>query len=165
MADPKKMKYDMTPLVNLEKAITKMKGLRARVGILGNKAGRSDDVTNAEIGVKQEYGFVISEGEFEGATVPARSFLRMPFRHKIDFIQTMIKPVVEGLLGEGKVGQLMHDVGIAGEKLIHQAFQSSGWGTWAPNAPTTIRLKGSDMPLIDKGFLMRSISSKVVKAK
>ena len=62
----------------------------------------------------------------------------------------------------------------AGEKRIDEAFETGGFGTWAPNSPITIHgskpdksgkkfIKGkkSDQPLIDIGGLRQSIGSRV----
>ena len=54
-------------------------------------------------------------------------------------------------------------LGGAGVRLINEAFETSGWGNWAPNSPLTIAQKGSAMPLIDTGKLRQSITYEVQK--
>lgn len=160
-----KMRYDIEGLARLEQAIAKAKKIRSRVGILGKKPERAGAETNADLGAKHEFGYVVSDGAFKGAMVPARSFLRMPFRTHIEVVLQMVKPRVTSMLAAGNIGGFFAVLGIAAEKLVDRAFDTSGWGTWKANAPTTVILKGSDKPLIDKGFLRRSISSVVVKVK
>lgn len=160
-----KMRFDVEGLTKLEKALEEAKKLRARVGILGSKTERGGPETNAEIGAKHEFGFTISEGAFQGSRVPARSFLRMPFMTHISDVMKMVKPKVTSMFAAGRLGAFFAELGVAGEWLVDKAFQTGGWGAWTPNAPTTVMLKGSDKPLIDKGALRRSISSIVTRVK
>jgi len=135
------------------------KGFLSKVGILGDKDARPDGSPegNAEIGLKQEFGS-ISEN------IPPRSFLRMPvIDKKSDFAKYMSSSKVKKLVAEKKIKQIFVDLGLIAEKIIQEAFETRGFGKWKPNAPMTIRLKGSDSPLIDTGQLRRSITSTVIQ--
>ena len=44
---------------------------------------------------------------------------------------------------------------------IQEEFETRGVGNWQENAPSTIKAKGSDMPLIDTGNLRRHIVAEV----
>lgn len=140
-----------------------VKGLDSRaavkVGILGHKTQRKQgSLTNSEIGAIHEFGSW-SRG------IPARSFLRVPIFLKQE---TILKEAGQNALvnlGRGDIGQVLKEFGVACERAIQQAFASSGFGRWEPNAPATKTAKGSDSPLIDTGQLQRSISSKVEKNK
>ena len=63
---------------------------------------------------------------------------------------------------EGDPLRFLTVVGINAEKWIGLAFDTRGFGSWAPNAPATIEAKGSDTPNIDTGQLRRSVASMVV---
>lgn len=128
-----------------------------RVGIFGNKTNRrKDEVTNADLGAKHEFG------DFSNG-IPKRSWLRMPIMHQTSQI---LKDSAEGFMGRlmrgDKIG-IMKRIGKACERAVLQAFDSRGFGSWKPNAPSTIRRKKSDSPLIDTGQLRRATASQVVK--
>ena len=128
-----------------------------KVGILGKKNNRSDgEMTNAEIGLIHEYGS-------RTRNIPIRSFLRMPISVKSKDIIKMASINALKLMTDGKGKQVFKNIGIACEAVIQDAFGSRGFGTWEGNRPSTIKRKKSDSPLIDMGFLRKSISSEVIK--
>ena len=45
---------------------------------------------------------------------------------------------------------------------IQEAFDTHGFGEWQPNAPSTIKAKGSSSPLIDTGALRGKIVAEVI---
>ena len=163
-----KMRFDITKLIMLRQSVETFGKGRVQVGIFGNKNARSSkkpsgSLTNAELGARHEFGFTISEGPFKGSHVAARSFLRMPIQTHRGEVFALIKKDLFNLLYDGKVELLLKRLGAACEKIIDQAFQTSGWGSWKANSPITIILKSSEMPLIDTGQLRRAIASRVKK--
>jgi hypothetical protein len=145
------------------------KDYSVKIGIFGNKAQRkAGEVTNPELGAIHEFGI----------GVPKRSFLRMPLEVKSDEI---IKQVKTGdnwkNLEHGKPIPVLVDLGHACEAIIQTAFDTRGYGTWAPDLLSTIdrktaklsrkqrQVRGgySNSPLIDTGQLRWSIASKVEK--
>lgn len=153
---------------SLHKALSKK--FRARVGILGSKTIRDaiknpNGLTNAEIGLKHEKGSLSER-------IPRRSFLEMPLVQGIGKIATVakiIKTEVFGKIERGSVPELAmrkahQDLGRIGEQIVQTAFEASGPG-WPPNSQMTVKLKGSDRPLIDTGQLRRSIISDVTENK
>lgn len=131
-----------------------IKGLESRyavdVGIFG---ARNTKIERDEVGINNaELGFI---HEF-GRGVPVRSFLRMPLQVKSNQI---LKEVVEAgavkKMSEGNMYGVLSDLGIACEKAIAEAFDSSGYGDWKPN-------KKGTTPLVDTGQLRRSVASAVV---
>lgn len=132
--------------------------MAARVGVLGSHAARTDDsgTTNAEIGIIHEFGSV-------SKNIPPRSFLRMPIETHIGAIATFMgQPAMVEKVLSGKAKEAFELMGIKAEEFVQQAFSTSGFGQWKPNAPLTIAIKGSSKPLIDTSQLRRSISSEVV---
>ncbi len=87
--------------------------------------------------------------------IPSRPFMRSSFDENADkineFIQSAFRRVVNGQLHPLQALHLVgqHFTGIIQRKIVK--------GPWAPNAPSTIRQKGSDRPLIDTGRLRQSI--------
>lgn len=149
------VKHEMSSLDAFVKAISS--DMVVKVGIMGRKNGRKDaeGLTNADVGFIHEFGT---------SKIPKRSFLRMPiFQHSEDILAMVKKAGALKKLKAGLIIQVLADLGIACENVILRAFDSAGWGSWAPNTPATIRRKGSSAPLIDTGQLRRSISSAVVQ--
>lgn len=130
-----------------------------RVGILGNKASEihnDTDKTNAEIGAIHELGLL--------AHVPERSFLRMPLEEKLgQWIEDNLD-IYRNCLKKGDMKQWHQAVGFAAEKIINEAFETGGFGSWPPLSRTTIALRGglaSAKILVDTGQLRASITSAV----
>jgi hypothetical protein len=154
-----------------------------RVGIFGDKGARKDEqsgMTNAEIGFIHEMGSI-------QRNIPRRSFLWDTFSGHGKRIMLELKPLVENLFKKGKVDDYLKRVGVASVSLVQEAFQTSGWGAWPPNAYSTILRKlrkgikslgkrrqmaaevihegaGHAKPLMDTNQLFHSIDYRVVKA-
>lgn len=128
---------------------------RAKVASL---EGEDRILTNPEIAAKNEFG----------VGVPRRSMLRMPLHLHGDRVlkdakvdaTVQFKEVARAPVATAK--RFLKRLGIAGENLVQEAFDTRGFGSWKPNAPLTIALKRSDAPLIDKGELRRAVDSRVV---
>lgn len=149
------VKLDMSGWNGLEKTL---KGkFSTRVGILGSKAvKRHEDtkLTNAEIGAIHELGLV--------AGIPQRSFLKEPLEAMLKDKIASNKEMYFQCLENGDMKKWFQAVGFWAEEIVDDAFTSGGFGKWAPNAPSTIKRKGSDKPLINIGELRRSITSQVL---
>lgn len=128
------------------------------VGILGADAVKErDDIkeTNAYIGAIHEFGSVEQN-------IPARSFLRMPLETKLpDEIRKGSEKFIE-YAAAGKLEHWFYKLGYKAEKIIDEAFETGGFGTWQPLSPITVALKGSDKILVDTAQLRSSITSEVV---
>lgn len=137
---------------------------KVKVGIIGSKAAvkRNDELTNAQIGFIQEFGKLTGKPRIE-----PRSFIDMPLKlHLKEYLkksETFSRKAFEKAIKDGNAEEFAKKVGIQAERVIQEAFETSGWGQWKPNAEATKRRKGSDKPLIDTGELRRSISSEVIK--
>lgn len=161
--ESKVVKADFKKLDAFAKAIRDSSGMVVRVGIFGQKNTArkyepgSTSQTNADIGFIHEFG--------QPPHIPQRSFLRMPIFTKINRIMNETEQDVKTrkLLEKGNLYEVLRTLGIACERAILDAFDSRGFGSWKANAPSTVRRKGSNSPLIDFGFLRKSISSEVVK--
>ena len=134
-----------------------------KVGIMGSNAQKehSDSkLTNAQIGFINEFGSY-------SRNIPPRSFLEMPLRlYLADYLlkkKAFSQEAIDEAVKNGTLLDLAKKVGIVAEEVIQQAFATRGFGQWKPNAPSTIKGKGSDSPLIDTGELRRSITSRAEK--
>lgn len=165
MAKKPTMRMDLTGLKVLATGLKKLDdgGYRIQVGVFGDKAARKQEkgesagMTNAEVGLIQEMGSV-SRG------IPRRSFLLDTFTGHGKDLMVTLKSDVEAFFKTGKVEEYLKRCGIACTNLVVDAFDTSGWGNWKPNAPATIAAKGSDKPLIDRGELWQAIASRTVRS-
>ena len=134
------------------------KGQYVKVGVFGDhKAQRADaTINNVELAIIQEFGS-------KSANIPARSFIRMPIQDKRkDILNYSASKPIADLLKSGDKKKALKLLGVFAENVIQKAFDTGGFGKWAPNAPSTIRKKKSDHPLIDKAELRKAVWSKVV---
>lgn len=132
---------------------------KARVGIIGGHAQRPDSsgLNNAEIGLIMLVGSMTRN-------IPARNWLTMPIERMMpEIIKAMGQGAAKSAFDRGDFHRLFEILGIKAEEAIQMAFETAGFGTWPPNAPSTVRAKGSDAPLIDTGNLRKNITSEVVK--
>lgn len=99
-----------------------------------------------------------------GIGAPRRSFLRMPFIEKQNIIDKAIvtswKKITDGKSTALKEFGIL---GIIGQNISKDAFATGGFGKWQILKPRTIKAKGSDDILIDKGKLVQSITNWVAK--
>lgn len=120
--------------------------------------GEDEAMTNPQLAAKHEFG----------VGVPTRSMLRMPFHLHGDRVLKDAKADARVQLAQvaraprRTAQKILDRVGIAGENLVQEAFATRGFGSWRPNAPLTIELKGSDAPLIDTAQLWRAVDSRAV---
>lgn len=117
--------------------------------------GRLPDLTynNAQILQLMEWGSPVKN-------IPPRKVLRP--------VLAKYKMKIEGSFRDIMKDLKDHKVSKAEKGMQRLALRIQGWGQkfftdndngWAPNAPSTIRAKGSDRPLIDTGSLRKSITA------
>lgn len=161
---------DLSKLRAIEKELNTK--FMAQVGVLGSKAeGRLSTVTNKKGKHKTgkspssqtnaEIGLIHEKGS-KSRNIPRRSFLEVPLETKLPEQMNKIgKGILAGITSLNII-TAFRKLGLIGEGIVLNAFNTSGYGQWAPNSPATIARKGSSMPLIDTAQLRKSISSRVV---
>lgn len=166
-----------------------------KVGIIGSEATQKhpdSDLTNAELGAVHEFGATIKttkamRGWFyrqgvqksnNPVVIPTRSFLRMPLMSS-EGKKELFNVVKSQISNEFKATDLQKDtankilddtVHLLAETAylrVLQAFESGGYGNWAPISKfTSKRRKNSgNPPLTDTGDLRRSISYEIKETK
>jgi hypothetical protein len=146
---------DLKGIKKLKENLAKLQSIEGKVGVFGGSYPTGESVP--EIANTQEFGTT---------KIPARSFLRMPLhskRYKIVGDKEFLQRYVIDALQSGFVHMPLDYITKRAESIIQEAFDTRGWGKWAANAPLTIKLKGSDSPLIDTSRLRQSVSSIVGK--
>ena len=154
-----KMRFNLDGLKALKEALPTDDIVK--VGVLRSDNSREDEdggvLGNAEVGLIQEIGSI-------SRNIPARSWLRMPIEtRQKELIKFMQSPKAQGLAEDLQFEKLLQLLGIKAEAIIHEAFQTGGFGKWPANAPATIAAKGSSKPLIDTRQLDTAVSSEVAK--
>ena len=124
------------------------------IGVFGT-AVTSEGMPVAEYGAYNEFGSISRPNH-----PPKRSFIRVPLQGGQGKITNYVKKHAQDHLEAGDVKAIFEDIGIAGESVIQESFDSRGPG-WAPNAPSTVKGKGSDAPLIDDGTVRHAITHRV----
>lgn len=91
--------------------------------------------------------------EFGTQDIPERSFLRSTLTEKTNEIKNQAENLVQNL-GTTDVEQGLGRIGLYLETEIKKKVTN---GNFTPNAPSTIKQKGSSKPLIDSGQMLNSI--------
>lgn len=148
-------------LDELKKVLSDLKKGKSyvKVGVVGGSADTAradaDGLTNAQLAAVHEYG-APERG------IPERSFIRAPFAaNRQQYIQQL-----RGLVAKVYRRQLSisRALGLMGAKISADLKNNitAGEGVPPPNAPATVKAKGSSRPLVDTGRLLGSISWDVV---
>jgi hypothetical protein len=125
----------------------------AYVGFFEDGTPRIDgQITNAELAVIHEYGT---------DKIPERSFMRSTFDRLRPNYEAMVAKLA-GRVVDGKMplAKLLDLVGLKIENDIRRAVKT-GPGIEPPNAPSTIRRKGSSRPLIDTAQMINALTHDV----
>lgn len=125
-----------------------LKKLHEQEVFIGYQSGEVTDdkgVDMAQIAMFNELGT---------SDTPSRPFLRMSVDDNQDKINSMCKSLAGEIAGGGTAEHTLKKLGAFGVSLVQEKI---GNGTFAPNAPSTIKKKGSDKPLIDTGKMRQSV--------
>ena len=137
----------------LRNAVSKAAGGTVRVGILGTqkypaKDGKGD-VSVAQVAYWNEYGT---------ATIPARPFFRNTIAEKQDEWADNAASRLQQ--ADGDVGKALALIGEDVKGDIVETIQNF---SEPENAPSTVKKKGFNKPLIDTDGLLKAIQSEVVE--
>lgn len=126
--------------------LEKLKKLRVAIGYQQGQGTSEDGVDMADIAMWNELGT-------SGA--PSRPFLRKSVDENeekiIVFGQLQAKRLTQGATAQ----EILTALGAMQKGLVQEKIVD---GNYAPNAPSTIRKKGSDKPLIDTGRMRQSVN-------
>lgn len=133
---------------------TNMKALNNRnvdVGILPN-AGSQGGVRIVDYATFNEFGT---------ATIPARPFMRKTADDSRQTLPAFTSGLISNLISGGTTPlRIQYALGAWYQTRIRMTIQSApGWA--APNAPSTVAMKGHSSPLLDSYALFNSINYKL----
>lgn len=133
------------------KAMEQIAGLEVRIGFQAGEAAH-EGVDLCEIAAYNELGTM---------HIPSRPFLRDSVDNHMDEIGSHIAEWCKKIVsGEMEAHELMTNIGMLQKGLIQEEIVK---GNFEPNAPATIRKKGSDKPLIDTGTMRESVNYVIVE--
>lgn len=129
--------------------LEKMKRLEVRVGYQAGEATDDEGVDMCDIALWNELGT-------SGAhPIPARPFLRQSVDGNEDKIRAHCAQQARAIARGGTAEEALKKIGIHMKGIVQKTIKE---GSFVPNAPSTIRKKGSDKPLIDTGRLRQSVN-------
>ena len=113
------------------------------------------DSTNAEIGMKHEFGT---------SYLPERSFLRMPLKDhlapRLEAAGITDPDVIKKVLKDGTLIPFMKQIAVVAQDTVLEAFKTGGFGQWAPSDMTN---KTVHQTLVETTQLRDSITAVVEK--
>lgn len=131
----------------LRDRLTKQNGVL--VGVPKGAGNYEDGTKMAVIAAVQEYGS--ADGR-----IPERSFLRVPLSaEQRRFAETFRRMTPAVIHGKAPMRQMLTMVG---EQAAGVAKEAISAGINPPNAPSTVKRKGSSTPLVDTGALRQAIT-------
>lgn len=135
----------------LDKMLKELNGKCVKIGFQKGEATEEDGTDVCDIAAWNELGTV---------NMPSRPFLRMSVDENADKINNFVQSQKQALLSGASAEQVLKEIGIFQKDLIQEKITE---GSFAPNAPSTIRQKGSDKPLIDTGRMRQSVNYYIVE--
>lgn len=130
---------------------------KARVGILGRNARSGTGGTNAEVGAAHEFGA-------PARGLPIRSWLRIPLMDNLaKYLQkngALDQRTLNEVIKSGTVTPWLKKIAIVAEVIIQDAFNSGGFGKWAPWKTPGYNNNAGQI-LVDTQQLRNSVTSEV----
>lgn len=130
-------------------------GLTVTVGIQG-----TPDLTAAGDATATELVRIAAANEYGTETIPPRPFLRTALkRNRRRWSNLLDKAILP--TAEGRPKEAIRVLRLLGVVMVADVQTTLRGGPWIPNAPRTIKAKGSSLPLVDSGQLVGSIRALV----
>lgn len=132
--------------------IKELEKLQVRIGFQAGEAAEKDGTDIANIAMWNEVGT---------SRAPSRPFLRKSVDENTDKITALCQSQVKRLARGATAQEILQQIGVVMEGLVQDKIRD---GEFKPNAPSTIRKKKSDHPLIASSRMRQSVSF-VIKPK
>ena len=133
----------------LQKILKELADKEVRVGFQQGKTTEEDGTDVCDIAAWNELGTV---------NMPSRPFLRMSVDDNSDKINSFMSAQKRSIINGEPADRILKKIGIFQKDLIQEKITE---GSFAPNAPSTIKAKGSSKPLIDTGRLRHSVNFEI----
>lgn len=133
----------------LQKILKELADKEVRIGFQQGKATEEDGTDICDIAAWNELGTV---------NMPSRPFLRMSVDDNSDKINSFMSAQKRSIINGEPADRILKKIGIFQKDLIQEKITE---GSFAPNAPSTIKAKGSSKPLIDTGRMRQSVNFEI----
>ena len=133
----------------LQKILKELADKEVRVGFQQGKATEEDGTDVCDIAAWNELGTV---------NMPSRPFLRMSVDDNSDKINSFMSAQKRSIINGESADRILKKIGIFQKDVIQEKITE---GSFAPNAPSTIKAKGSSKPLIDTGRMRQSVNFEI----
>lgn len=133
----------------LQKILKELADKEVRIGFQQGKATEEDGTDVCDIAAWNELGTV---------NMPSRPFLRMSVDDNSDKINSFMSAQKRSIINGEPADRILKKIGIFQKDLIQEKITE---GSFAPNAPSTIKAKGSSKPLIDTGRMRQSVNFEI----
>lgn len=130
--------------------LEKLAKLEVRVGFQGDET-YEDGTSLAEVAAYNELGT---------SDTPARPFMKQSFEKHEKELQAACDRVNKAIVGGASAEQALDGLGVTVKGIVQEEIVDGGF---APNAPSTIKKKGSERPLVDTGHMRQSVNYVVKK--
>ena len=136
-----------------------LKAARKLVALVGIPSDAKRHEDNQNIGLA-EIAFIMEKGSVVN-NIPARPFMQQTRQRNEKRMMGLSKKLLKAISnGSTTAMDAIKKLGASYEGAMKRIFIE---GSFAPNAPATVRRKKSSRPLIDTGLLRQSIKHKVAK--
>jgi hypothetical protein len=132
--------------------LKKLAEMEVVVGFQSDGADYEGGASVAEVAAYNELG---------SSDTPARPFMRQSFEKHEAELKAACEQVNRTLASGGTVQEALGRLGVIAKALVQEEIVE---GSFEPNAPSTIKKKGSDKPLIDTGTMRQSVTYVVREA-
>jgi hypothetical protein len=144
---------DMTPEgKRYFRELEKLAGLEIKVGFQGDET-YDDGTSVAEVAAYNELGT---------SDIPARPFMKQSFEKHEKELQTACDQLNASLAAGQTAERVLDALGVFVKGLVQDEIVEGGF---TPNAPSTIKKKGSEQPLIDTAHMRQTVNYVVKKAE
>lgn len=132
--------------------LQKLSTKQVRVGLKRGKKGKRHN----GMPYKADLVEIALYNELGTSTIPARPFFAQTVQvHEEEIREAAVSEAAKVLRGNEKAQQAFREIGTDVQKKVQKRIDE---GQFVPNAPSTIKRKGHDHPLIDTGTMRDSIS-------
>ena len=131
--------------------LAKLKELEVRVGFQRGKSQEEDGTDMCDVAAFNELGT---------DHIPARPFIRQSVDDNESKINSFLKEEVKDFAQGKSAKQILKEIGNFQKDLMQDKITS---GSFAPNAESTIKKKGSSKPLVDTGRMRKSVNYVIQK--
>ncbi len=129
----------------LKQVIKECKEKAVYVGFNSSSGSEENGASIVDVAVWNEFGT---------EHMPSRPFMRDTLRNNKDEIKSMLASGMKSMIASGDAEKTFNMVGSKVKGMVQQEIRD---GEFEPNAPSTIKQKGSSHPLIDTGRMRQSV--------